>query len=549
MGKKIEKKIGKKVPFHGKDYNEVKRMKIKNTLSMVTPLGNSNLNSKQIDYAEPKKDIISDQKNLSIQDAINSQIEEEIRQHSNASTSTSISTSKSEFFSFEMLNDKSYIILPQYSQTLTNLEGITFIIEIYKNANCEEHCLRIFNSLESNTNIIQYQSFNEAYKFYLMKINEKKKLGFKSNTDKKDLNNSIQQDNKRNLKSITTLKVNPLLSLLTNINMIETQLKKFHYNIDKIHIGNISKVHINEGYNILKFIYRILTSSDKNGQKKNLTELSSYFFIIIPHNFGYLKELSYYEINTLPKIIQKINLLHHLELANSLVNFSSDHPSLITELNDKMTVVETNSILYYYVNEILIKKRLDLVDFYEVKLSNELNTETQKVLLWKGVPIEEGWEVLINESFSKTFPKDHGWIQTINYNWNNIIMFDDPVLAYLDSNPIYKDEGIIFLCEVEISAIDVQQLPNGTFERKYNNEFTPQKCTNTNDKKKEVSSPVSISKNTILYTEQCEDCQVSQYYNYQKNKYTILDFQKVKPKYILKVKQKITDSKISSNEA
>ena len=128
-------------------------------------------------------------------------------------------------------------------------------------------------------------------------------------------------------------------------------------------------------------------------------------------------------------------------------------------------------------------------------------------------------------------------------------MFDDPVLAYLDSNPIYKDEGIIFLCEVEISAIDVQQLPNGTFERKYNNEFTPQKCTNTNDKTKEVSSPVSISKNTILYTEQCEDCQVSQYYNYQKNKYTILDFQKVKPKYILKVKQKITDSKILSNEA
>ena len=175
MKKKIKKKIGKKVPFQGKDYNEVKRMEIKNTLSMVTPLGNSNLNSKQIDYAEPKKDIISEQKNLSIQDAINSQIEEEIRQHSNASTSTSISTSKSEFFSFEMLNDKSYIILPQYSQTLTNLEGITFIIEIYKNANCEEHCLRIFNSLESSTNIIQYQSFNEAYKFYLMKINEKKK--------------------------------------------------------------------------------------------------------------------------------------------------------------------------------------------------------------------------------------------------------------------------------------------------------------------------------------------------------------------------------------
>ena len=102
MGKKIEKKIGKKVPFQGKDYNEVKRMEIKNTLSMVTPLGNCNLNSKQIDYAEPKKDIISEQKNLSIQDAINSQIEEEIRQHSNASTSTSISTSKSEFFSFIM---------------------------------------------------------------------------------------------------------------------------------------------------------------------------------------------------------------------------------------------------------------------------------------------------------------------------------------------------------------------------------------------------------------------------------------------------------------
>lgn len=490
MGKRIEKKLRKKITYQRKEDNKVKRAIIKNTLS------------------------------LAFQDAINSQIEEEVKHHSNASTT--ISSSRTEFFSFEMVNDKSYKILPQYSQTLINSEGNTFIIEIYKKANCEEHCLRIFNSLECNTNLIQYQSFNEAYKFYLMKVNEKKKLGFKPNIDKEDSNNAIQQGTIENLNFNTTLKVNPLLSLLTNINMMEAQLKKLHYNINKIHIRNISKVHINEGYNILKCIYKIITSFDKKAQKNNLKELSSYFFIIIPHDFSYLKELSYYEINTLPKIIQKINLLHHLELAHSLANSCSDNLSLINQLNDKMKIVETNSKLYYYVKEILVKKGLNLVDFYEIKLSNQLNLDAKKVLLWKGVPIEEAWEVLINESFSKTFYKDHGWIHHINYNWNNNIMLDDPALAFEDSNPIYKNEGIIFLCEVEVSEVDVHLQPNGT-------------------PNKEISSIVNISKNTILYFKQCKDYQLSQNYIYQKNKYTISDFQKVKPKYILKVKQEIMD--------
>lgn len=105
------------------------------------------------------------------------------------------------------------------------------------------------------------------------KKNQKKEKDLKSAKDaKKPQKNHLFDDGVRNL-----------LSLIFDINIMNQQMKEIGYDANKMPLGKLSQQMIKDGFNILREIEQVL----KGAKKSDLFELSSRFYTIIPHNFGY----------------------------------------------------------------------------------------------------------------------------------------------------------------------------------------------------------------------------------------------------------------------
>jgi poly [ADP-ribose] polymerase len=61
------------------------------------------------------------------------------------------------------------------------------------------------------------------------------------------------------------------------------QMKEIGYDANKMPLGKLSQQMIKDGYEVLRDIEQVL----KGSKKCDLYELSSRFYTIIPHNFGY----------------------------------------------------------------------------------------------------------------------------------------------------------------------------------------------------------------------------------------------------------------------
>ncbi len=74
-----------------------------------------------------------------------------------------------------------------------------------------------------------------------------------------------------------------LVKLIFNMDMMKQQMVEIGYDAKKMPLGKLSKDTIKKGYEVLKRISDVL-----DGKKKgDLFELSSQFFTVIPHDFGF----------------------------------------------------------------------------------------------------------------------------------------------------------------------------------------------------------------------------------------------------------------------
>ncbi|XP_056381095.1 protein mono-ADP-ribosyltransferase PARP3 isoform X2 [Hyla sarda] len=74
-----------------------------------------------------------------------------------------------------------------------------------------------------------------------------------------------------------------LVSLIFNTDMFKDAMQTMNLDIKKMPLGKLSKAQIAKGFDALEELQAAL---DRNANKKELSELSSKFFTIIPHNFG-----------------------------------------------------------------------------------------------------------------------------------------------------------------------------------------------------------------------------------------------------------------------
>merc|ERR1719158_1663374 len=119
--------------------------------------------------------------------------------------------------------------------------------------------------------------------------------------------------------------VQHLIKLICDVDMMKKSLIEVGYDAKKMPLGKISPAMVSAGYQKLKEI-----ESELGGKNKieELQRLSSEFFTVIPHDFGF-KQMSEFTINDKKKLKEK------LELVEALNQIEVAHKLLSQELNSK----------------------------------------------------------------------------------------------------------------------------------------------------------------------------------------------------------------------
>ncbi|KAF9163376.1 Poly [ADP-ribose] polymerase 2 [Actinomortierella ambigua] len=140
-------------------------------------------------------------------------------------------------------------------------------------------------------------------------------------------------------------KVQDLVGMIFNTNMMLQQMKELDYDAEKMPLGKLAKATINQGYGVLKKIAEEMEGKDATQyNRQRLASLSSEFYTVIPHSFG--RRLP-------PVIITPEMLKRKLEMLESL-----------TEIEEAQKIMKENK----KVEEEMTENPLD-IQFRSLKLN------------------------------------------------------------------------------------------------------------------------------------------------------------------------------------
>ncbi len=189
-------------------------------------------------------------------------------------------------------------------------------------------------------------------------------------------------------------RIQKLVNLIFNMKFMSEIMSKRGFDTKKMPLGKLSKYTLEAGHNVLLKIEDVL-----NGKKKgDLSELSSEFYTLIPHDFGF-QQMSQFVINTKDKLKEKMETLESLgdlEFANSLLKKGdSAVEANYSKLNAKIVPLEKTSDEYKTVAEYFKNtcdsQKITLEELYKIERKGEETHFKKKAgnefLLWHGSPI------------------------------------------------------------------------------------------------------------------------------------------------------------------
>jgi poly [ADP-ribose] polymerase len=209
-----------------------------------------------------------------------------------------------------------------------------------------------------------YTDLDKAKREYEKKYKEKTTKGYTEiETSYDDEDEKPKQEKKAKLdedeKQVAS-KLDPsvkdLVKLIFNTKLMQKQMVEIGYDAKKMPLGKLSKETIKRGYEILKQISDVLDGKSKD----NLTDLSSKFFTVIPHDFGF-KHMSQFVINTKDKLKEKLDMVQSLgdiEIATRLLEegskglneIDSNYAKLKCEIVTLDKTSEDYKIIEKYIN-------------------------------------------------------------------------------------------------------------------------------------------------------------------------------------------------------
>eukprot|EP01127_Copromyxa_protea_P011414 TRINITY_DN2868_c0_g1_i1.p1 TRINITY_DN2868_c0_g1~~TRINITY_DN2868_c0_g1_i1.p1 ORF type:complete len:907 (-),score=279.95 TRINITY_DN2868_c0_g1_i1:69-2789(-) len=202
-------------------------------------------------------------------------------------------------------------------------------------------------------------------------------------------------------KSTLDTRVQSLIELIFDVKVIEESLKEMEIDLKKMPLGNLSKRHIQTGYEVLRKIDAALADDSLTEKKKEATlvSLTNQFYTLIPHDFGARDPTI---INTREVLDTKMKLMEALidiEIATKLMSTGTEGESPIDANYKKLKTdlkpvdkgdTEWNWIDKYLQNQKGYFKTATLCDVFKVDRegANDVFAEAaplgNRQLLWHG---------------------------------------------------------------------------------------------------------------------------------------------------------------------
>ena len=400
-------------------------------------------------------------------------------------------------------------------------------------------------------NYVIYQTFEEAREAFLIKLQGKLEYGYikikMQNKIKQEKNNDELDTNDDGLEKPLA----NLIRLIFDLKSMNQQIMKIGYDSDKIPLGQLSPEVISQGYKFLKNLENIIgnTNDKKSINTKEIYDLSSKYFTIIPHNFG-MNNMHKFVINSQERIKEENELLDsikNIKIVSGILqqtnnnNKEKNEISLKEKLNEfKYDVAyvskEENiySIIDKYLsksNEIKNSPKIKLIDLFSVKEKNSINitNNKNKKLLWYGIRIQNFANVFKS---GLSLPPPEAPIYS--YMFGKGIYFSDVAIkSFYNSHP-QNNIGLMLLCEVDLGNIEERlkadvNLPN-TLEQGKNSvkvlgmNFPDEKGSYFDE------NGIEIPLGDILIN---QDENKKTYFGF--NEYIVYNLDQIKIKYILKV--------------
>ncbi|XP_039012015.1 poly [ADP-ribose] polymerase 2-like [Hibiscus syriacus] len=282
-------------------------------------------------------------------------------------------------------------------------------------------------------------------------------------------------------------RVAKFISVICNISMMKQQMTEIGYNADKLPLGKLSKSTILKGYDVLKRIADVIDMSNRS----KLEQLSSEFYTVIPHDFGFRK-MSEFVIDTPQKLKKKLEMveaLREIEVASKLLMddtmeedplhycYQQLHCELVPLDNDS----EEFAMILKYIQNTHAKTHsnytVDVVQIFKVTREDEIerfkkfSRTKNRMLLWHGSRLTN-WTGILSQGLRIAPPE----APVTGYMFGKGVYFAD--MFSKSANYCYANftftTGVLLLCEVALGDMaellqaksDADKLPDGKLSTK-----------------------------------------------------------------------------------
>ncbi|XVE77604.1 hypothetical protein DITRI_Ditri13aG0076500 [Diplodiscus trichospermus] len=273
------------------------------------------------------------------------------------------------------------------------------------------------------------------------------------------------------------------ISLICNISMMKQQMMEIGYNADKLPLGKLSKSTILKGYDVLKRIADVIGQSNRS----KLEQLSSEFYTVIPHDFGFRK-MRDFVIDTPQKLKKKLEMveaLGEIEVATKLLTddtmeeedplyyrYQQLHCELIPIDNDSEEFAMIQKYTWNTHAKTHSNYTVDIVQVFKVAREGEIKSfekfsgTKNRMLLWHGSRLSN-WAGILSQGLRIAPPE----APVTGYMFGKGVYFAD--MFSKSANYCYATSafttGVLLLCEVALGDMaellqaksDADKLPDG----------------------------------------------------------------------------------------
>ena len=196
--------------------------------------------------------------------------------------------------------------------------------------------------------------------------------------------------------SILDHRLQNLINLIFDMKMMNNQMKEIGYDAKKMPLGKLAKSTIQQGYEALN---ELMDALKKKSIRSELERLSSKFYSLIPHDFGFQK-MSTFILDSEEKVKTKLDMLQSLsdmQVATKLLDQGSSPEENLLDANYRkldchLKPVDPSSKEYQkihqFINDGKGSYKIQLMDVFTVERKGEKERFKKdignRIMLWHG---------------------------------------------------------------------------------------------------------------------------------------------------------------------